>query len=91
MPLLDVPFREVTIEGVSEFAELNTLYKMFTQRGQCLVASRDLKPLEVILTDTPTVLGPPLGSDLVVCSLCLRVSHTDDVTMFMTCDRVLMR
>ena len=55
------------------------------------MASRDIKPLEVILTDTPSVLGPPLGSDLVVCSLCLRVSHTDDVTMFMTCDRVMMR
>lgn len=58
MPLLDVPYCEVTIEG----------------KGQCLVASRDIKPLEVILTDTPCVLGPPLGSDLVVCSLCLRGS-----------------
>ena len=40
------------------------------------MASRDIKPLEVILTDTPCVLGPPLGSDLVVCSLCLRVSQS---------------
>ena len=87
MPLLDVPYREVTIEGVSVscilpnilFIKLSTL-----QKGQCLVASRDIKPLEIILTDTPAVLGPALGSDLVVCSLCLRVSHPrchDDVTM----------
>ena len=54
------------------------------QKGQCLVASRDIKPLEIILTDTPTVLGPALGSDMVVCSLCLRVSHPP-VTMLSRC------
>ena len=39
------------------------------------MASRDIRPLEVILTDTPSVLGPALGSDMEVCSLCLRVSQ----------------
>ena len=65
------------------FCLINITVSML-QKGQCLVASRDIKPLEIILTDTPAVLGPALGSDLVVCSLCLRVSHPhchDDVTM----------
>ena len=61
-----------------------------TQKGQCLVARRDIKPLEVILTDTPSVLGPPLGSDMAVCSLCLRVSQSRCCHHVMTCDRVLM-
>ena len=85
MPLLDVPYREVTIEGVSVYCPIFSSLTLSTlQKGQCLVASRDIKPLEIILTDTPAVLGPALGSDLVVCSLCLRVSHLrchDDVTM----------
>ena len=44
MPLLDVPYREVTIEGVSEFAELNTLYKMLHRGASALWPAETSSP-----------------------------------------------
>ncbi len=45
--------------------------------GRCLVASRDLEPLELILSDSPVVWGPEeLTSDL-VCLACCKVIADD--------------
>jgi len=43
-----------------------------TKKGTCLVASRDIKPLEIILTDVPAIVSPNLGSDISVCCMCLQ-------------------
>jgi len=44
--------------------------------GRCLLATREISPLEIILTDEPAVIGPQHDS-LAVCVQCLRV-HEDD-------------
>ncbi|XP_023326813.1 histone-lysine N-methyltransferase ASHR1 [Eurytemora carolleeae] len=46
------------------------------QIGRCIQATRDIEPLEIILTDTPSVLGPHHDSQP-VCLQCLRIHEGD--------------
>ena len=43
------------------------------------MAARDIRPLEIILTDAAAVVAPPVDSDPAVCCVCLKVreKHRD--------------
>ena len=44
------------------------------------MATRHIKPLEIILTDRPTLTSPNLGSDSGVCCMCLKVRRNSVIT-----------
>ena len=37
------------------------------------MAARDIRPLEIILTEAAAVVAPPVDSDPAVCCVCLKV------------------
>ena len=50
---------------------LNKYFLSF-QTGRCLIAGRDIKPLEIIFKDKPAVIAPNI-TDAIFCCMCLKV------------------
>ena len=50
---------------------INIFFYLDAQKGQCLVASRDLEPLAIILMDQAALVAPHHGGGETVCLGCM--------------------
>ena len=67
-------FRVTNISGVRFSITLCVTSVIALKKGRCLVANRDLKPLETILTEAAAVIAPNVSSSFTVCIVCLKVA-----------------
>ena len=78
-------FRVTNISGVRFSITLRVTSVIALKKGRCLVANRDLKPLETILTEAAAVIAPNVSSSFTVCIVCLKVAFCLSSTRDIDC------